>query len=109
MVSGQHFFGKDDLRRQGGQGFPQHPVGAVAYAGLAQGAIEDHLKAVRLGIFLPEEPGSPLRPHGVGRRGAFADFVYFSYGLHGISSIDISSDSIAEILEKNNGKQAKSY
>ena len=89
MAAGQYFLGEDNLRGQGRQRLPQHPVCAVAYACLAQGAIKDHLKAVRLGILRAKQPRRPFRPHGVGRGRTLADFIYLPNGLHNETSNDL--------------------
>ena len=102
MGTGQYFLGENNFGRAGGQSLPQHPVRPVAHAGLAQGAVENDLKSIRPGMLLPKKPGSPLRPHGMGRTGAFADFINFPNGLHINSSVFCSEFSIPENLGKNN-------
>ena len=61
-----------------GAGPPQHPVGAVAYAGFAQRAVEDHPEAVGLRVGVLKIVRGTFRPHGMGGRGAFAGFVNFT-------------------------------
>ena len=78
----QIFIGENDFGGQGSQHFPQHPVGAVANAGLAQRTVEDHPESIRIGMLFPEDSGGAGGAHGVGRRRAYADFVYISDGFH---------------------------
>ena len=102
MGTGNHFLGENDLGRAGGQGLPQHPVRPVAHAGFAQRAIENDLKSIRFRVLLPKKPRSPLRPHGMGRTGTFADFINIPNGLHFDSSVFCSEVSIPEKQGKNN-------
>ena len=83
MGTGKLLLGKENPGGQGSQCFPQHPVGAVAHTGFAQGAVKNHLESVCLLVFLPEKPCRPLRSHGVGGTGAFADLIDFTNGFQG--------------------------
>ena len=79
---GERLVGEHDLRGDGGKDLPQHPVGAVTYAGFAQRAVEDHPEAVGLRVGVLKIVRGTFRPHGMGGRGAFAGFVNFTDGFH---------------------------
>ena len=79
---GERLVGEHDLRGDGGKDLPQHPVGAVTYAGFAQRAVEDHPEAVGLRVGVLKIVRGTFRPHGMGGRGAFAGFVNFTDRFH---------------------------
>ena len=58
--------GEYDLRKGGGQDFPDDPVGAVTNASLAQTAIENDPEAVCVGVLFFEQVGGTLRTHSMG-------------------------------------------
>ena len=99
-IGGKLLVGEQDLGGQRCQCFPDDPVGAVAHAGFAERTIENDPEAVRLGELTAEESGGPLRSHGVGRAGAFADFVDFPDRFHSApqKSDDRGSSSICLLL-----------
>ena len=78
----QLLLGKNDFSGQGSQCLPQHPIGAVTDAGLAQRTIENHPKGICLRVLRPEQLCRPLRSHGVGGAGAFTDFINLTNGFH---------------------------
>ena len=96
----QLLLGKNDFSGQGSQSLPQHPVGAVTDAGLAQRAIENHPKGIRLRVLRPEQLCSPLRPHGVGGTGAFADFINLTNGFHSAPLLAFVFHIVTRIDEK---------
>ena len=78
--------GEDDFRPVFAKSVAQHPVGAVADTGLAQGAVQCDYKMICLGVAVQEELGSPLRPHGVGRGRPLADLIDLPNGFHDSTS-----------------------
>ena len=76
------FGGEENLRAVRAKGFQQHPVGAVAHTGFAQRAVKGDFEGSGIGIAISEQESSPFRTHGMGRRGAFADFIDLADGFH---------------------------
>ena len=69
-----------------GKDLPQHPVGAVAYAGFAQRAVEDYPEAVGLGMGVLKIVRGTFWSHGVGGGRSSSDSVYVFQRLHKTSS-----------------------
>ena len=84
MGQGNIVVDKADVGGNGRKSFSERPVRAVTLAGLGQGSVQDHLHAVRRGIFLPKPLGGKDRAHGVGAGGAAADFIDTSDGAHNV-------------------------
>ena len=87
MGIGKFLIGENNLGGMGRKHLPQHPVGTVANTGFAQAAVKDYLKAVGVGIPGKKQLCRPFRAHGMGGRGAFADFVNIADGFHGNASV----------------------
>ena len=78
----RRLLGEDHLRGNGGEGFDDGPVGAVALAGLGEGTVEGDAVGVRLHRLLPEVGGGLGGAHGVGTGRSFADLVNITDGFH---------------------------